>query len=98
MFVIGVEERNTGSFSVGAASGTLTGTISYKTTTVKGENPTGSPTTETPISGIRIDFDWTMGSDSGKGFLDSGGERHLSGGWGRGKSNSDRGSWIIDHI
>jgi uncharacterized protein DUF4157 len=87
----------TGTFTVGGASGTLTGTITYNTTTVKGETTMGSPTTETPISGIRINFDWTMGSDSGKGFLDSGGERHLGGSWGRGKSDSDRGTWYIDH-
>jgi hypothetical protein len=83
---------------VGGATGKISGgVIKYNTTTVRATSMTGAPTTDTPISGIHIDFDWTMGADSGKGFLDSIGERHLTGGWGRGKSNSDRGSWIIDH-
>jgi hypothetical protein len=86
----------TGTFTLGVATGKIqNGVITYNTTKVRGTSIFGN-TTATPISGIHIDFDWTLGSDSGKGFLDSGGERHLGGGWGRGTSNSDRGTWDID--
>jgi hypothetical protein len=88
----------TGTFSVGTATGSiLNGVIQYKTTAVPDQNVLGQDTTANPISGVHIDFDWNMGADSGKGFLDSGGERHLGGGWGNGPSNSDRGNWYIDH-
>jgi hypothetical protein len=89
----------TGTFTIGGAVGNiLKGTIQYNTTSVRALSVVGTNTTSSPISGIHIDFDWTLGSESGKGFLDSGGERHLGGGWGRATSNSDRGSWYIDHV
>jgi hypothetical protein len=88
----------TGTFTVAGATGNiLHGVIQYNTTSVRGTSAFGANTTSTPISGIHIEFDWTLGTDSGKGFLDSLGERHLSGGWGRGTSNSNRGTWYIDH-
>jgi hypothetical protein len=93
-----VAGKVTGTFKVGGVTGKLlNGVIRYDTTKVRATSAFGKDTTETPISGIHIDFDWTLGADSGKGFLDSGGERHLGGGWGRGSSNSDRGTWYIDH-
>lgn len=88
-----------GTFNVGGAAGTiLNGVITYKTTSVRAVSVIGTKTTATPISGIHIDFDWALGTDSGKGALDSGGERHLGGSWGRGASNDDRGSWVVDHV
>lgn len=89
-----------GVFSVGGRNlGNITnGIITYNTRTVRGEAPfTGTKTSPTPISGIHLDFDWTLDTDSGKGFLDSDGERHLTGRWGRGASNTDRGAWDIRH-
>ncbi len=83
---------------VPAPTGTIRGTITYNTTTVRGQVPgLGIRTTETPISGILINFDWTLGAASGKGVLNSSGERHLTGTWGRGTSTTDRGSWDINH-
>jgi hypothetical protein len=93
-----VAGKVTGTFKVGGVSGKiLNGVIRYNTTTVRAKSASGTDTSATPISGIHIDFDWTLGADSGKGFLDSGGERHLGGGWGNGISTSDRGTWYIDH-
>lgn len=90
----------TGIFSVGGRTpvGNITnGVITYNTTTVRGASAIGSRTSPTPISGVHIEFDWSEGGDSGKGFLDSSGERHLTGRWGRGTSNTDRGAWDIQH-
>jgi Domain of unknown function (DUF4157) len=87
----------TGTFTVGAASGTLTGTIQYQTTSVPDKDMIGRDTTANPISGVHIDFDWKMGSSAGKGVFNSGGERHLGGSWGNGASTTDRGMWIVDH-
>jgi len=86
----------TGTFTLGATTGgkIQNGVITYNTTKVRGRS---SNTTATPISGIHIDFDWILGAESGKGFLDSVGERHLGGKWGLGTSDSDRGTWYIDH-
>jgi hypothetical protein len=89
----------TGTFTVGAggAIGTISnGVIRYDTTTVRGKTILGRDTTQTPISSVHIDFNWVLGSESGKGFLDSGGERQLAGRWGRGASNTDRGAWQIN--
>jgi hypothetical protein len=92
-----VAGKVTGTFKVGGVSGKiLNGVIRYNTTTVRATSALDKDTSATPISGIHIDFDWTLGADSGKGFLDSGGERHLGGEWGLGKSNVDRGTWTID--
>jgi hypothetical protein len=88
-----------GTFSVGGRTplGRISnGVITYKTTTVRG-NIAGVKTSSTPISGIHIEFDWTSDSESGKGFLDSMDERHLTGRWGRGASNTDGGAWNINH-
>ncbi|TCV86754.1 eCIS core domain-containing protein [Sulfurirhabdus autotrophica] len=87
----------TGRFSVGGRNlGNIrNGVIGYNTTTVKGENPVLGNTSLSPISGIHISFDWTLDSNSGKGFLDSRGERNLVGRWGRGTSDTDRGAWDI---
>lgn len=76
--------------------GTIRGVITYNTTRVRGTGILGD-TNYTPISGIHIDFDWTLGTESGKGFLDSSGERRLTGRWGGGTSNTDRGAWDITH-
>jgi hypothetical protein len=86
----------TGNFTSGAATGSIrNGVITYKTTTVRAATMMGAPTTADPISGIHVEFDWTLGAEAGKGFLDSDGERRLVGGWGTGTSNSDRGTWHI---
>ncbi len=90
----------TGVFSIGGRNlGNISNAIiTYNTTAVRGENPlTGGHTSPTPISGIHVDFNWSLDSDAGKGFLDSFGERHLKGGWGRGASNNNRGTWDVNH-
>lgn len=89
----------TGTFSIGGPLvGSITGgLITYNTTTVRGEDPIlRINMNRTPIANIHIDFDWTLGAESGKGFFDSSGERHLTGRWGRGTSNQDRGTWDIE--
>jgi hypothetical protein len=48
-------------------------------------------------NGLRIDFTWTLGSETGKGFLNSMDGIHLVGGWGQGASNNDKGTWDIKH-
>jgi len=87
----------TGRFSIGGRNlGNISnGVITYNTTTVKGESIFGAKTSPSPISGIHINFDWTLDSESGKGFFDSSGERHLTGRWGRGTSDTNRGAWDI---
>ncbi len=89
----------TGRFSVGGRTlGSISnGVITYSTKTVKGESIIGKKTSPSPITGIRINFDWTLESVSGKGFLNSTGEQHLNGSWGRGISDIDRGTWDIKH-
>jgi hypothetical protein len=84
------------SFSIGQVNGIISnGIITYNTTRVRGLNMLGMNTSDTPISGIRIEFDWTLGADSGKGYLESRGERHLTGRWGQGTSRTDKGIWDI---
>lgn len=90
----------TGTFSVGVGpvNGNISnGIITYNTTKVRGTNILGMNTGDTPISGIRIEFDWTLGADSGKGYLESRGERYLTGRWGQGTSRTDKGAWNINH-
>lgn len=89
----------TGTFSVGVGpvNGNISnGVITYNTTRVRGTNILGMNTSAMPISEIRIEFDWTIGADSGKGYLESRGERHLTGRWGQGTSRTDKGAWDIN--
>lgn len=99
-----VDGKVTGRFSfVGGSSsvaspnvGTIKGAITYNTATVRGMKVPGISPNATPISGIRIEFDWALGLESGKGFLDSSGERHLTGRWGEGTSDTNRGAWNLE--
>ena len=82
-----------------SAKKTVGGTIkngkrSFATKTVKGESVTG-PTTETPVSGVVIEFEWSEDASSGHGKWTSVGEAHLTGTWGKSGSASDRGSWDL---
>jgi hypothetical protein len=73
------------------------GTISFKKTKVRGmELSTGKPTTETAISGLTIDFEWSQGGDSGKGTWQSVGEGRLRGTWGNGSSKTNGGDWVME--
>ncbi|HEX4382625.1 MAG TPA: hypothetical protein VH083_06740, partial [Myxococcales bacterium] len=76
--------------------GGLSGTITYDTTSVRGIGLLGN-TTRTPISGIHIDFDWSLGTESGKGTLASDGERRLTGTWGNGAARTGRGALSFSH-
>lgn len=84
----------------GAASpntGTITGTVTQRTTSVSGADPRTSPPTPvsaTPVSGITINFDWREGTSSGKGTWTSINEQTLSGTWGIGTSRTSGGTWL----
>jgi len=90
----------TGSFVIRGATprtGSITGRIFYNTTSVRASSSiTGSDTTATPISGIRIEFNWRQGSQSGKGNLTSSGEQSLIGRWGLGASRDNFGALNIN--
>ncbi|MES0491863.1 MAG: DUF4157 domain-containing protein, partial [Leptospirales bacterium] len=76
----------------------LNGIINYKQTTVRGKNLFNSETNRSPISGIHIQFNWSLGDQSGKGYFLSSGERKLTGNWGVGNSKTDKGSLQIHRI
>jgi hypothetical protein len=78
----------TGTFTSSAGPGTLTGTVSHTTIT-----PPGPVTTAVAVSGVTVNFDWVMGSASGKGIWTNVKENELHGTWGNGTSNSSRGAW-----
>jgi Domain of unknown function (DUF4157) len=72
------------------------GTITQVTTTVSGDvslDPSVAPNlaSKTPVSGVKIEFDWERGKSSGKGVLNSVKEQTLLGTWGRGASRTDGG-------
>lgn len=85
----------------GAASpntGTITGTVTQRTSSVSGADPRTTPPTPvsaTPVSGISIDFDWREGTSSGKGTWTSINEQTLSGTWGIGTSRTSGGTWQL---
>ena len=85
----------------GAASpntGTITGTVTQRTTSVTGADPRTSPPTPdaaTAVSGITINFDWAEGTSRGKGVLNSINEQTLSGTWGIGASTTSGGTWQL---
>lgn len=70
------------------------GAITQKTTTVSGTRG-GSTTTDTPVIGIRIRFDWEEGKATGKGQWDSVDEQTLDGTWGTGSSRTSAGDWDL---
>jgi hypothetical protein len=79
-------------------TGTFTGTITQRTTSVTGANPRTSPPTPVaanPVSGISIDFDWREGTASGKGNWTSTNEQTLVGTWGIGTSRTSGGTWNL---
>jgi len=70
------------------------GTITQVTTTVSGLNPFATPPapiSETPVSGVTIEFDWQRETYSGKGVWNSVDERTLDGTWGYGTSRTNGG-------
>jgi hypothetical protein len=75
-----------------------TGTVTQKTTSVSGiTSSMGSLITisDTPVSGVSIDFDWEEGTSAGKGKWDSVDEQTLDGTWGIGSSSTSGGSWKL---
>jgi hypothetical protein len=79
------------------------GTITQVTTTVSGDvsvDPSvpPSPASATPVSGVKIEFDWERGTSSGKGVLNSVKEQTLIGTWGRGASRTDGGALRFDKV
>ena len=75
------------------------GTITQLTTTVSGDIPPSildphghiTPGSATPVSGVKIEFDWARGALSGKGLWNSVNEHTLDGSWGHGASRTDGG-------
>jgi hypothetical protein len=85
-----------------ANKGKITGgAITQVTISVAGDTPNlagGPPTpaSATPVSGVKIQFDWERGSATGKGVLNSVGERRLEGTWGLGTSRTDGGDLHVN--
>jgi hypothetical protein len=76
------------------------GKITQRTTSVTGTKPFGPPETlsATPVSGVTIDFDWKLGSSSGKGRWESVDEQNLVGTWGIGSSRVNGGTWQLKKV
>lgn len=72
------------------------GKITYLTTAVKGKNLIDMDVAKRPVSGVKIEFEWSEGANSGKGEWTSANESRLTGTWGRGSSASNGGSWDMD--
>ena len=68
--------------------GTLSGSITYLTTSVAGG--------KNPISGVKIEFQWSAHGQAGAGEWVSQGENRVNGGWGVG--HSSKGSWNLDKV
>ena len=93
----------TGTYSWPATSPTTTGaitggTITQRTTAVSGQIPGDPAVSATPVSGVRIDYDWTSGSNSGKGTFLSANEQTLNGTWGNGASRTNGGTWNLRKV
>lgn len=71
------------------------GVIRQNTTTVTGAGVSFGTSSENPVSGVTIDFDWYTSSASGKATWISVNEQLLQGTWGYGHSRIDGGSWEI---
>lgn len=69
--------------------------ITYGTQSVRGTNPIIGHTTHTPVSSVEISFEWSQGSQSGRGKWVSSDESHLAGTWGTGSSDNNGGTWNI---
>lgn len=74
------------------------GAITQKTTKVSGKEPGESAVSDTPVSGISIQFDWNEGKSSGKGQWDSKNEQTLEGTWGHGKAKIGGGTWKLKKV
>jgi hypothetical protein len=77
----------TGTFTHAGSVGIITGTVTHTSIAPPG------PVATTAISGVTVNFDWTLGSDSGKGVWTNTRENELHGTWGSGASNNNRGQW-----
>lgn len=76
------------------------GKITEKTTSVSGTFPVSPAQTlsETPVSGVTIEFDWELGKRKGKGEWTSVDEQNLVGTWGIGSSRTSGGTWKLKKI
>ena len=76
------------------------GKITQRTTSVSGTFPVSPPQTltATPVNGVTIDFDWELGTSSGKGKWDSINEQNLVGTWGIGSSVVNGGTWQLKKV
>jgi hypothetical protein len=85
-------------------TGSITGTVTYKTTPVSGVIPkselhgSAGSHSATPISSVTIEFDWVSGSNNGKGEWHSSAENKLVGTYGNGSSRVDGGSFDIERV
>lgn len=71
------------------------GKITQKTTSVTGVIPGKAAVSDTPVTGISIDFDWEAKTVTGKGTWNSVDEQTLEGTWGIGTSRTDGGTWKL---
>jgi hypothetical protein len=84
-----------------ATTGTISGTLTFRTTSVSGTIPStvlhGSAGSHsaTPVSGVSLPFDWVFGTSRGKGLFLSIGETRLGGTFGNGTSTTDAGQWTV---
>jgi hypothetical protein len=69
------------------------GVITQQTTSVTGTEPGGGTSSDTPVSGVSIAFDWAGASSSGKGTWTTTDEQTLDGTWGIGTSRTSGGTW-----
>jgi hypothetical protein len=53
---------------------------------------------DTPVSGVSIQFDWEEGTSSGKGQWSSVDEQTLDGTWGVGPSRTSGGNWKMKKV
>lgn len=71
------------------------GVITQQTTAVSGTFPGDPSVSDTPVSGVSIEFDWEATSASGKGKWKSVDEQTLEGTWGIGSSRTNGGVWKL---
>jgi len=82
-----------------ARTGRITaGTITQQTTSVTGNLPGSAAVSATPVSGVRIEFDWSERGSRGKGRWDSVNEQTLNGTWGTSRFRSGHGAWSLTKV
>ena len=80
----------------------MTGTLTYQpksgpaiAATIKNLRPSNRLNSDGAITGVRIDYDWSVPNGGGSGYWESRGEGVLEGAWGNGNSNSNAGKMTL---